>query len=174
LLAEAIANARARGRRRRITVELAKELRDLPVNPENGPPRRLGRMRRQHELHRRVASRLAEVAEALLGIGERLGWETPLALVLRPSPDAVVLLGDVRELEVDREGAQDERLLAQVETGDERDELPHRLSGTAAPGPRELARTLLELENTRPLLFDDDGAERVSEQPNIAPEWVGH
>src|SRR5262249_17316169 len=137
-------------------------------------PRRLGGMRRKHELHRRVASRLVQVAEALLRVGERLGREAPLALVLAPPPDAMVLLGDVRELEVDAKGAQDERLLAQVETGDERDELAHRLNRPAATRARELPRALLEVENRLPLLFDDDGAERVSEQTDIAPEGIGH
>ena len=56
---------------------------------------------------------------------------SPLALVLAPATHAVVLLGDVRQVEVDGEGAQDDRLRIDVE----RARSPPR-----APAPRPCRR----------------------------------
>src|SRR5439155_13869932 len=115
-----------------------------------------------------VPRRIRERAEPLLCVGEGLGRCPALALVGAPPPDAVVLLGDVRELEVDGEGAEDERLALEVDRADELDELLDRLGRAAPPGAAELPRALLELEQLLALLLDDHQAERVAEQADVA------
>jgi hypothetical protein len=74
-------------------------------------------MRRQDEAERHARARArqlvvgdAGLAKARVRLGERLARQTLLVLVLPAPPDAVVLLGDVRELEVEPERAQHERL----------------------------------------------------------------
>ena len=70
LLREAPADPLERRRRQLRRVELAQELGDPPVPPQDGAPRRLRRMRCQHELDGRIAGRVLESPEPLLGVGE--------------------------------------------------------------------------------------------------------
>jgi len=49
-------------------------------------------------------------------VAERVAWNSSLELVLAPTPKPVVLLCDVDELEVEREGADHGLLLGQLET----------------------------------------------------------
>ncbi len=81
-----------------------------------------------------------------------------------------MLLGDVRQLEVEGERAQDERLPLQVEAADDLCELGGRRLVSPAPPPRQRAHPLLELEQLLALLLDDHPAEDLPEQPDVAPE----
>ena len=88
--------------------------------------------------------------------------------VLAAATDAMVLLRDVRELEVEREGAEHERLLL-------RRDRPHRLADVgddpALPRrAREQPHALDRLEEPLALLLDEDRAEGLAEQADVAPE----
>jgi hypothetical protein len=82
--------------------------------------------------------------------------------------DAVLLLGDVRELEVRCEGAQDARLSLEWQSPDCGGEVVggHSL----ACGAREPTHPLDVGEQRLVLLLDEDAAEDVSEQANVAPK----
>jgi mycothiol synthase len=80
----------------------------------------------------------------------------------------VVLLGEVRELEVDGERPQDARLALEREPADRLAQLVPRL--TRSRRPREAADQLLGLEQLLALLLDDDAAEDLAEQPDVAAE----
>ena len=72
-------------------------------------------------------------------------------LVLATAPQTVVLLGEVRELEVRAEGAQDERLLVEIEAGDDALHLgPLALASGRAGAPGEEADALLLVEQLLP------------------------
>ena len=113
---------------------------------EDGAARRLGRMRRQDELERDAARprRAAPSLDAGLpsranASVERLARDALLVLVLAPPAQAVVLLREVRELEVEAERAQDRRLPL------ERQRATASASSPAGPGgrlavPRESSR----------------------------------
>lgn len=103
-------------------------------------------------------------------IGERLTRRTPLVLVLAATAQAMVLLGEVHELEVDAEGAQDECLPLDVELGDRDAErlAPRRpTGGTRRAG--EQSYPLLELEDLLALLLDEHTPEDVAEEADVAP-----
>ena len=73
-------------------------------------------MRREYETHRdavRTALELlgGNVPEQLERALERVARDAPLVRVLSPAAHAMMLLGDVRKLEVEAECAQNERLL---------------------------------------------------------------
>ena len=79
---------------------------DPDVREQHGAPRRLRRMRGQHELDRRAARPRGElvggqVCELGERVVERLARDAAVVRVLAPPPQAVVLLGEVRELEVE-------------------------------------------------------------------------
>ena len=107
---------RAPRRRRQLgVVELAQQRGDPAVLREDGPPRRLGRVRGQDELDRErpTASRSSLADRRSSARTRRRATRAacgPRARTARRRRSAVVLLGDVRELEVERERAQDERL----------------------------------------------------------------
>ena len=121
---------------------------EVPVLGEHGASGGLGRVRRQHELHRKPAHRLVEIRafEPLDRLGERLARRPALVLVLAPPAEPMVLLGDVRELEVEREGAQDERLQLEREHGDGLAELGECGAVTGTRVACELPDSLHELE----------------------------
>ena len=84
---------------------------------------------------------------------------------MAPAPEPVVLLGDVRELEEDAEGAEDDGLALERQR---RDRLLERLPLTAAARPaRERADSLDEVEHLLTLLLDEDTAEQIAEQANV-------
>jgi hypothetical protein len=92
-------------------------------------------------------------------------------LVLAPATQAMVLLGEVDELEVRAERAQHERLLLDVERGDRVPERPSVLvSPRLARGACEEADPLLRLEQLLALLLDQDASERVAEQAHVATQ----
>ena len=98
----------ARRRSERI-VELGEQTADPDVRGEDRAPGHLRRMCRQDELERQ-RRRLAP-AEPFKGVLQGLARHAFLSLVLAPPSRAVVLLRDVDELEVDRECANNRRLL---------------------------------------------------------------
>ena len=82
-----------------------------------------------------------------------------------------MLLGDVRELEVEREGAEDLRLLLEVEPADGAGQLrPHLgVAGLARP-PGDVADLLLARQQVLSLLLDHDAAEQVAEKADVPSE----
>ena len=106
-------------------------------------------------------------------LGERLARDAPLGLVLAPAPDAMVLLGDVDELEEERERPQHRGLPVEVERGDRLAELRRatlrlRASRARAPDP------LLVVEQLLALLLDEHAPEQVAEQAHVgAKRGVG-
>ena len=101
-------------------------------------------------------------------VGERLPRHAALVLVLAPAPDPMVLLGDVGELEEERERAEHGRLLLEAEL---RDRLPERLpraAGARIAGERP--DPLLAVEQLLALLLDEDPPEQVAEQADVRAE----
>src|SRR5581483_1891950 len=85
---------------------------------------RLGGMRREYELDRRAAGAGAQLVRRDGGepgerVLERLARHLPVACVLAAPPQAVVLLGQVGELEVETERAEHERLCVRPERAHE-------------------------------------------------------
>src|SRR3954469_18732825 len=87
--------------------------------------------------------------------------------ILPPPADSVLLLRDVRELEVESESAHHERLPLVRDVAD-------RLGGgratTPPGGARQPAHPLDDLHQPLALLLDEHGAEDRSEQPDVAAE----
>src|SRR5207302_7403781 len=107
--------------------------------------------------------------QALERLGERLAWRSRLGCVLPAAAQAVMLLGDVRQLEVQRERAQDFRLVSRRERA---------YGGTDGADVARAARVageqpdpLLGLEDVAALLLDQHRAQGGSEQADVAPEW---
>ena len=100
---------------------------DLQLRSEHGATRGFGGMRSQHELEGHAPGRIAQLrarhagATQFLERGiEGLGRDASLDGVLTSSPDAMVLLGQVRELEVERERAHQPALLVERQLRDDR------------------------------------------------------
>ncbi len=161
---------------RRRLVELREQPRDPDVRDEDRPARRLGGMSRQHELDVDVAQArppfvFRDVPKPRERVGERLARRDALLGVLAASPQPVMLLGDVRELEVERERAQDELLALD---GQRRDRLMHLARRVAFPRPpREQANLLDRLEELGALLLDEHLAEDRPEQTDVSPQRRG-
>jgi hypothetical protein len=86
-------------------------------------------------------------------------------LVLAPPPNAMVLLGEVRQLEVEAECAEDEALFLQAER-----RIDRRDRAGLPGGPGVDADALDEVEQPLALLLDEDAAEQRSEQADVAPD----
>src|SRR6185437_6897183 len=120
------------------------------------------RVRGEHELERDpsrdlVAGLVLEPGERLL---ERLGEHTLLMRVDTAAADAMLLLGDIRKLEVGRERAQHARLALERELGDRCGEVVLR---PGRPGStREPAQPLDVLEQALAVLLHEDTAEQVT------------
>ena len=151
-------------------VELGEQRRDSQVRSEDGAARRLGRMRREHELERYAALDLlgGDVSSRLNGVGKRLRHDSLLDRVGAPAADPVLLLGDVREREVERERAQDARLPLERQPDDGGREVVVR--GTGARGAGERPNALDVVEERLVLLLDEHPAEQVAEHADVAPE----
>ena len=98
-------------------VEPVELLGDARVGKQDRSPARLRRMCGEHEPHRdatRAARELVarHVGQKLERVLERVACNPTCVRVLPSATDPVLLLGDVRELEVERERPQDDRLLA--------------------------------------------------------------
>jgi hypothetical protein len=151
-------------------VELGEERTDAHMGREHRSPCCLGRMCGEDELERDPASDLVagHVIEPGEGLLERLGEHALLVRVDAAAADAVLLLRDVRELEVGRERAQDARLALERE-------LAHRCGEVVlrAAGPRracEAAQPLDVVEQALVLLLDEHAAEQVAEQADVPPK----
>jgi hypothetical protein len=84
----------------------------------------------------------------------------------------MVLLGDVRELEVERERPQDTRLPLERQGVDGIPKITVRLAGPRSAG--EGPHALDVLEQGLPLLLDEDAAEQVAQEAHVAAEGVGN
>ena len=85
---------------------------------------------------------------------------------------AMVLLGDVRQVEEEAEGAQHERLLAQVERADRGRQLGAGRGVAVPAGAGEQPDPLLDCEQLLALLLDDHLAEQLPEQPHVRAERI--
>ena len=142
---------------------------------EDRAARCLGRMRGEDELDPEPLARgldlgLVDPAAVELRerVGERLARDPPLGLVLAPPPDPVVLLGDVDELEEQRERPQHGALALRPERRDRLAERASRAAGARVAGER--ADPLLLVEETLALLLDEHPAEQVAEQAHVGTE----
>src|SRR5829696_6297856 len=139
------------------------------VRSKHGASRGFGRVRRQDELERESLRRLGELLRPDAGLleagerlGERLARHALLVLVLAPTPQAMVLLGNVGELKIEAEGAENFRLTLEVEPADGLAELGPRGGAVALPGlPRQQPDPLLLGEQLLTLLFDEHQTEQV-------------
>ena len=130
-------------------------------------------MRGEHQPDRYVARAALElvrrdVLQQLERARERVARGATGVRVLAAPPDPVMLLRDVRELEVESEGAEDERLLL----GRDR---PHRLANVAddpaLPGrPREQSHAFDRLEQPGAVLLDEHRPEGLAEKADVPPE----
>ena len=162
-------------RRQPSVVEPDELLRDADVGEQHGSPRRLGRVSGQDEADPRLARPCRELVarhrfEEPERILERLARDPAVVCVLATPAQAMVLLGEVRELEVEAERAQDERLRLRLEIVDR----VGRRDGAVAPRLSRLpADAFDELEQVPSLLFDENLAQDRAEQPDVAAEWSG-
>ena len=159
-------------------VELGEQRSEAGLGAKDRAPGGLGRMRGEDELERHVRGRGREGlvvdagrAQPADGVGQRLARRAVSTRDVAAPPDAVVLLGDVRELEVEREGAENLRLLLEVEPADGAGQLgPHvGVAGLARP-PGDVADLLLARQQILSLLLDHDAAEQVAEKADVPSE----
>ena len=101
-------------------------------------------------------------------VGERLARHPALGLVLAAPADPVVLLGDVDELEEERERPQDGTLTLEAERGDRVAERTPRSAGARVA--RERADPLLLVEEVLALLLDEHPPEQVAEEAHVGAE----
>ena len=159
-------------------VERRQERAQPRLRLEDGAARRLGRVGGEDELERDVLGGRSQrlVADPALpqppeGLGERLPRDAVPALDVAAAAHAVLLLGQVGELEEERERAQDLRLPLEVELPDGAGELGahRRVAGLARPAG-DAPDLLLLGEQLLALLLDHDAAEQVSEEADVAAE----
>ena len=133
---------------------------------EDEPDRRGARARAQ------VVGR--DGGEAPERVLERLPGNPSFVCVLAAAAQAVVLLGEVRELEVEPERAEDESLRVGIEIVDH---VGGRDGAVAPRVTRDSANALDEVEQPATFLLDEHVAENRPEQPDVAAErggGVGH
>ena len=177
LLDEPIADRGSLPRRRARIVELREQLFDAAVLLEDGARKRLRRMGGEDELDRHPPGCLDELVLADARTDEqgerlvqRLAQHSALALDLAPAPHSVVLLRDVREVEVHRERAQDHGLRRDGERSDRRCERARGSCVAVATSTCETADLLLQPVRLVAFLLDEHPTERVSEQADVRPE----
>ena len=146
---------------------------DPDVREQDGSPGRLGGVRGEHEPNRGRGRAVDELGrrnrrELLEGILERLAGDDAVVRVLAPASQPVVLLGEVRQLEVEPERAQHHRLLV---GGERRRGARGRAVGARAA--RFAPDRLDELEQPFTLLLDEHGAENRSEHAHVAAKRGG-
>jgi len=127
-------------------------------------------MRGEHELQRDPALELLrrDALEPRERIVERFPRHALVELVRTEPAHAMVLLGDVCELEVEGEGAQHARLPLERQRLDGFLDLLVRRAG--ARRARERAHPLDVLEQRLALLLDEDAPEQVAEQADVTAE----
>ena len=182
LLRDLLANAPLGRVRQLRIVEPAQRRREALVRLEDRAAARLGRMRGEHRPHLEPRCRREElvvadtrVAQSCDRIGERLARHAALVLVLAAAAQAMVLLGDVRELEEDREGPQHGGLLVEREGADGLLEL--RALARFARVTCEPADLFLQHEQLFAFLLDEDVSQHVAEQADVGSElrvWCAH
>ena len=159
-------------------VQVGEQRSEPGLRAEDRPARRLGGMGRDDELERDVSSGSGErlvfdagLTEAGEGVGERLARRPVPTGDVAATPDPVVLLGDVRELEVEREGAEDLRLLVEIQRRDRLRQLGPDVgvAGLACPAG-DVADLLLARQQLHSLLLDHDAAEQVAEEADVPSE----
>jgi nitrogen regulatory protein P-II 1 len=89
-------------------------------------------------------------------------------LVLPPAAEAVVLLGEIGELEVEGERPEHSRLPVGIEGAHRFPQLVARRAVSRGAG--EVTDPLLGLEQILPFLLDEDATENLAEQANVAAE----
>ena len=111
-------------------VEVGQQPTEPGLRLQDGAPRRLGRVRGEHELERDALGRPCQRGgvdprppQTPDRLGQGLPGDAVLALDVSATADAMVLLGDVRQLEEERERPQDLRLLLEIELRDRAGEL---------------------------------------------------
>ena len=160
--------------RRGSGVERREQLGHTQVCEQVRPPRCLGRVRGQDELERNSGHACAklvrvDVAKALEGIGEGLARRLLILRgVLAAAAQAVMLLGDVDQLEVEAERSENVGLIA-------RRQRPHGVANSVdVAGRARIARAqpdpFLRLEQLIAFLLDEDLAQHRAEQANVAAE----
>ena len=82
----------------------------------------------------------------------------------------MVLLGDVREVEIERERTEDDRLRVDVEAPDRLGERRRRASVACAAETGKEADPLLDAEELGALLLREHRAEDVAEQADVRAE----
>ena len=167
-----------------VAIEIAQPVTQAPELRTDGPPLGLARMGREDEVDAQAAERLLHVVRRepqRLQFGdaggerftERLGGPVPLPLP--EHADALTVLGDVHEVEVDAEGTGHEFRVTRSEARDAGGErlLGGRPTGTALE--RQTADIGDQIRHTVPGQITDDIAEGVGEMPDVAAEKVvGH
>ena len=160
-------------------VELGEQRSEARLRAKDRPTRGLRRMRRDDELERDVRRGRGEslvvhagFPQTADGVGQRLARRAVPARDVATAADAVMLLGDVGELEVEREGAEDLRLLLEVEPADGTRELGAHVGVARLAGPAgDVADLLLARQEVFPLLLDHHAPEQVAEQADVSTEW---
>ncbi len=154
-------------------IETGKDCRDASVSAQEGTAGCLGRMCGQHELERDRGKPFGTQflwydGDARERVLERLARRQGILGVLASAPQPVMLLGRVRELEVETERSEDARLLL-------RRQRPHRLaddprvSDLARPSGRG-ADLLLGGEKRFALLLDEHRSQHRAEQTDVSPQ----
>ena len=158
-------------------IQAVEQRRDVPLMVEHGPARGLGRVRGQHMLDLQLRGQRGDVdravAQDLRRLGERLALDLTGLVVLPAPPHALALLGDVRELELQRTRADDRldglvRHLAQV--GDE------PFDGRVVAGPDRGGGAEQPLHAGREhasCLFLEHAVERAGQQLRVVGKAVG-
>ena len=150
-------------------VEQPQLLGDADVREEHGAARRLGRVRGEDKADRRAEGAVVERAvEPLERILERLPRDASFVCVFAEPSQPMMLLGEVRELEVEAEGAEDQRLLARAQP---RIDLHDR--ARVARCARIPADALDELEQPLTFLLDEHRAEDRPQHADVAAERGG-
>ena len=162
-------------------VERLEDAAELQLSLQHGAAGGLGRVRgdARARARRRGARRASSagstplVGEHAEGLGERFARDLLLALVAAPAAHAMPRLGDVGELEVEAERAQDRSralLVERTHAGRERRPVGR---GAGVPGLARQAPDALDVgEQILAALLDEDTPERVADQADVAPQRV--
>ncbi len=159
-----------------LSVELGQEVRDAAVFFEKAPANRLGGMRGDDGLEpqggddaAKLVGRCAGVTREEIRERARLRSRARLESVVAAAADAVVLFGDVRELEICGKGSNDADGLVQIQASQKGEDLP--LPSGIPPGAKRLGKIadpLFDLEQR----FAPVPLHRRSEKLTQAPDVV--
>ncbi len=182
LLAEAAPDVGVLVRGDALVIEVVDEAEDAAQGHEHRATPGLGRMRRQHEADGEVGDELLVAGRVVLaqepphGLldGAFLAARAGGARTLADAPHAVLLLGQVRQVEVEAEGLDEVLELLVGERVDDATQLA--LAARAARGPDadgQLAHALDEVQEVLAGLLGDDLAEEGAEQLDLPRQRVG-